>query len=137
MPIVLTGFEELLTSLGQIEDRVARKRILATAMRKAEQPILEEFIARAPDDPFTSGNRIQKYAKKSVLDQTSFSVLGKVGDTPKGFVGYFHDEGTDKMSAHPFAEPAAEAKLGEFTSILGENVMLGILGELIEEGFDG
>ncbi len=137
MPIVLAGFEELLDSLGQIEDRVARKRILATAMRKAEQPILDEFIAQAPNDPFTPGNRIQKYAKKSVLDQTSFSVLGKVGDTPKGFVGYFQDQGTEHMSGHPFAEPAAEAKLGEFVSILSENIMLGILGQTIEEGFDG
>ncbi len=136
MPIVLTGFEELLDSLGQIESRVERKEILAGAMRHALQPLFDRFGELAPDDPLTPGNRIQLYERKSVVDQTSSSVLGKVGDTPKGFVGYLHQWGTKYMGAHPFATQAWEDTEGEVVSILGDRLMSGIIGETPGERLD-
>lgn len=136
MPVVLSGFDELFDWMDGVGSRVERKKILATAMRKAEAPILAGMIARAPDDPLTAGNRITKYARKAVLDQSSYGVLGKVGDTAKGFVGYFHEYGTDHLGARPFLGPAWEDSEDEFLSILGDQLMLGIIGQLVEEELD-
>jgi hypothetical protein len=134
--IVLRGFEELLSEFSKLTDRVAKKKIIAGAVRKAEVPVLEEFIRQAPDDPDTPGNRITKFARKSVLDQTSEGVLGQVGDTPPGFVGYFRQWGLDDGSADAFATRAFESTEAQFMDIFGTQLWAGVIGQAIEEEFD-
>lgn len=136
MPVVLTGFDELLATLGQIESRVERKQILAAAMRKALNPLFDELGTLAPDDPDTPGNRIRKYEKIAVTDQSATSVLGRVGVTSKGFVGYLHEFGTEHMSAHPFAGPAFDRTFDRIVDLLKQYLWLGINGDLLEEALN-
>ncbi len=144
MPIVLTGFTELLQTLSEIEDRVAKKQILAGAMKPALEVVRLDFVENAPDDPeswrrlkFGSGNIIKDHARKSVLNQTSLGVLGRVGDTPGGFPGYFVEWGTHHMGANPILQPSVDRTQDQFMTTLGEGLMLGILGYGIEAALDG
>ncbi len=143
MPIVLEGFDELLDRLGGIESLVSRKKILATAMRKAEEPMRRRASDSAPDDPeswrrlkFGSGNIIREHMRKSVLDQGAYSVLGRVGDSTKGFPGLFQQFGTATNRGTDFFSQAVDSEIDEFQRALGEQLMAGILGGLIEEELD-
>ena len=134
MPLVLEGFKELLSQFDAIESRVARKKILAASMRKGLRPTLEQ---EQQDAPYRSAKRIAKYSRIAVLDQTSYSVLGKVGVTSQGFIGYFHEWGTVHMHGRPFLGPAWERTQTADVEIIGENLYLGIIGELVEQELDG
>lgn len=141
MPIVLKGFDELLATLGELDSRVTQKKILAASMRKALVPLFDRFEELAPDDPNTPGNRIRLYERKAVLDQSATSVLGKVGDTPKGFVGLFQEFGTSGPFGNPaqhFAETAWNETEDEVTTILGEEIMIRLIDiwNAAEEEFD-
>lgn len=136
MPVILGGFEELLENMTQIDSRVTRQKILASAMRKSLVPLFDRFAILAPDDPATPGNRIRLYERKAVVSQSATSVLGKVGDTPKGFVGYLQEKGTAHMSAHPFASKAWEETQSTVESNLRTYLWAGLLGELVEEALD-
>ncbi len=143
MPIVLTGFDELLDQYDQIESRLKRKKIMVTAMRTAEEPMRRRASDSAPDDPeswrrlkYGSGNIIREHMRKSVLDQSSYSVLGRVGDSTRGFPGLFQQFGTDTNRGTDFFGQAINSELDEFQKTLGEQLMIGLVGGLIEEEFD-
>lgn len=127
MPIVLTGFDELLGTLGEIESKVTKQRILAAAMRKALVPLFDAFDEFAPDDPETPRNRIRDWERKAVNEQSATSVLGRVGDTPKGFVGYFKQWGTEHEPADNFAGRAWDDSQAEVLSILSDELWIGII----------
>lgn len=137
---MLQGFDELLKTLGEIESKVAKKKILASAMRKALVPLFDRFEDLAPDDPRTPGNRIRLYERKAVVEQSDTSVLGKVGDTVKGFVGYFQEFGTeDGVPAQHFAERAFDESQEEILRILRDELWIGIIDiwNAAEEELDG
>ncbi len=133
----VTGFETVLDSLSQLEDRIAKKKILVRAMRKAMLPLQEEIQRTAPDDQNTPDSRIRKYTRRAVLDQSSVGVLGKVGVSIQGYAGYFREFGTEFEAAVPFAEPAEQSTESEFMRILGEELWLGVLGAAGEEFDNG
>lgn len=138
MPIVLRGFDMALAEVERIKSNVTKKKILATAVRKALEPLRVEMDRTAPDDFDTPGNRIQKYLRKSVVDQSGAGVLGRVGVTPAGFAGYLQEWGTDHMGAHPFAQPSLQRTQSEIVLILGRELWSAVLDHNYpEEPLDG
>ncbi len=136
MPIALTGFNELLDAMGDIESLVARKKIFVTAGRKSLEPLLDRMKLLAPDDTETPGNIIRKFARKAVLNQSATGVLLKVGDTPSGFPGYFKEWGTHHEEQQQFLEVALNETQDQVEALLTTELWAGITGQLIEEQFD-
>jgi HK97 gp10 family phage protein len=107
----LEGASELVRALYGLPEAV-RGRVALSAVRKAAQPIVteEQRLARKRTGQFAESIGVVK-AKHEGLEGATVEIGPRRGKRfPHAYLGIFHEWGTSKMSAHPWARPAMDAK---------------------------
>lgn len=125
----VTGFDDLLKSMDALP-LALQKNIIARSLRSAGKVIQEEAQDRAPDDPETSGSRIEVSMKVEVGEQTATGAVARIGPSGAGFVGIFSEVGTAHQTAKPWLGPAFNA-----THQLALKILSHELGDQIEQEF--
>ncbi len=114
----VTGLDDLLSALKQLDSRVASKTAIARALRKGAKPILEAGIRNAPDDPDTDGSRVADNMVTRITEQTALEAIARIGLKKFSFVGRFAEFGTAHQSAHAWLRPAFDQNVAEAKAVV-------------------
>jgi HK97 gp10 family phage protein len=108
------GLEELVSALQNTTlSLYQRSRLIEKGLRAAGNILAEEQRRRAPDDPDTSGSRVERNIGVSVLEQTPTGAMMRAGMKKWGYVGRFAEFGTIFQTARPWMGPAFDDKVDE------------------------
>ncbi len=124
----IAGANELRAVLVQLPDR-ARKRVLASAVRKAAKVVLVEAIAQAPvgtEPPDFKYGRLRDNLRVTArrgndIDKAVFAV-----HNGRAYWANFLEFGTRYMAARPFMRSALEKSVPKALKVLGEAMGKGI-----------
>lgn len=126
----IEGLQSLLDSMEGLE-LSKQKNLIARALRKGAQPIIQAAKRRAPNDPATPGNRIADNITVAVREQTASGAVAEIGPTRKGFMGHFAENGTRRgQPARPWLAPAFDETHDDALELLADE-----LGEGIDQEF--